>query len=273
MRPPQRLQVQASLRVRRGLLLFDGEGKGAEAEAEAEREEELDGRKAPPPGAARPPLVPRIKTRGADDGGEEAAEAERAAGAALLGDDDEDSTTEYSVTSKKAAAAAEHSASPPPAAAAGRAKRDAAEAPPPPLRAGGPVRGLKREGESRDRWSLSGSPPPSVPGLVLANAGGRGEGTRPGPPRRGRWTTKFCLFVFVVERKWLVLEGGSRSNNSSVVSAGKKPQLGQRRASSELFLPSFLLFFGGSEPVDVTLPLECENTAKRERRASTKATG
>ena len=49
MRPPQRLQVHASLRVRRGLLLLFGE---AEAEAEAEREgEEL--------GAARPPLVPR----------------------------------------------------------------------------------------------------------------------------------------------------------------------------------------------------------------------
>lgn len=54
LRLPQRLQVQASLRVRRGLL------EGEEGELEEGGGEE---RKAPPPGAARPPLVPRWKTR------------------------------------------------------------------------------------------------------------------------------------------------------------------------------------------------------------------
>jgi len=250
LRPPQRLQVHASLRVRRGLLLF-GEAEAEEAEREGE---EL--------GAARPPLVPRWKTRGEEEAA--VSEAEGAAGAAALFGEEDDSTTEYSVTSKKAAA--ETSASPP---AAGRMNRDAAvEAP---LRAGGPERGLKREGESRDRtWSLSASlSPPSgpPPGLeVLANAGGRGEGTRPGPPRRGRWTTKFCLFCFVL---FVVLAGGCRGRKIRASSAQAKkktkPQLGQRRASSKLFFALFLFYFGGREPLDVMLPLELQNTAKTER--------
>ena len=100
------------------------------------------------------------------------------------------------MTSKKAAAAAAaapHSASP-----EDRRRKRAAAAEPPRC-AGGPERGLKREGESRDLWCFSAAPLSAAPDLVLANAGARGEGTRPGPPRRGRWTTKFCFF-FIFER-------------------------------------------------------------------------
>ena len=215
-------------------------------------------------GAARPPLVPRIKTRG--DDAEKAAEAESAV--EEEDDEEEDSTTEYSVTSKKAAAA-EHSESPP---AAERRKRgDAATeeepAPPPePLRAGGPERGLvKREG----------TPPsgPAAAGLaaLVANAGGRGEGTRPGPPRRGRWTTKFCFCFFRGKKKASWFFGGRGFGGRKFFDSAFCfiPSRASLPASSSWALPVF--FFDGRETLDVASPQKFENGAKREKRASTKA--
>jgi hypothetical protein len=76
LRPPQRLQVQASLRVRRGLLLLLLEGDWAEEGEEGDE------------GAARPPLVPRKKTRGEGEG-----EGNEARAAAAVEEDDA-STTE-----------------------------------------------------------------------------------------------------------------------------------------------------------------------------------
>jgi len=161
------------------------------------------------------------------------------------------------VTSKKAEP---HSASPP---EESRKRLETEGAGAVPRRAGGPERGLKREGESSEVLCFSApSRPPEF--LVLANAGARGEGTRPGPPRRGRWTTKFCFF-----KKKKRVGCWRRSKERVEVEKARQHFVHRRRwgfASSSPSSTSPALLFNMQKPFDLFSSLMQKSSAENTRK-------